>query len=208
MRSQRNRLPGQSASGTDPRRRRRHRGHRHRASPRAGTGACHRRRRLRGVVRARVRGAELDSHILLSVVLPPLLYSAALDFSFPTFLRNIRPILGLGVGLVVVTAFAVAGIASWLVPSADVRDRADPRRDRRAARRGHRGRGGPQARSAEKGDGDPHRRESDQRCGGAVPVLHRGRAGRGQPDLHREPAAAVHLQRRTRVRWSAPRWVT
>jgi monovalent cation/hydrogen antiporter len=62
-------------------------------------------------------GIELESEILLSVVLPPLLYSAALDFSFPTFLRNIRPILGLGVGLVVVTAFAVAGIASWLVPS-------------------------------------------------------------------------------------------
>ena len=58
---------------------------------------------------------ELDSHILLSVVLPPLLYSAALDFSFPTFLRNIRPILGLGVGLVVVTAFAVALVSSWLV---------------------------------------------------------------------------------------------
>jgi monovalent cation/hydrogen antiporter len=57
---------------------------------------------------------ELDSHILLSVVLPPLLYSAALDFSFPTFLRNIRPILGLGVGLVVVTAFAVALVSSWL----------------------------------------------------------------------------------------------
>ncbi|OFJ52091.1 cation:proton antiporter [Mycolicibacterium grossiae] len=58
---------------------------------------------------------ELDSHILLTVVLPPLLYSAALNFSFPTFLRNIRPILGLGVGLVVVTAFAVAAISSWLV---------------------------------------------------------------------------------------------
>lgn len=58
---------------------------------------------------------ELDSHILLTVVLPPLLYSAALNFSFPTFLRNIRPILGLGIGLVVVTAFAVATIASWLV---------------------------------------------------------------------------------------------
>jgi monovalent cation/hydrogen antiporter len=58
---------------------------------------------------------ELDSHILLSVVLPPLLYSAALDFSFPTFLRNIRPILGLGVGLVVVTAFSVAMVSSWLV---------------------------------------------------------------------------------------------
>ncbi|RAV08775.1 sodium:proton antiporter [Mycolicibacterium sp. GF69] len=58
---------------------------------------------------------ELDSHILLTVVLPPLLYSAALNFSFPTFLRNIRPILGLGIGLVVVTAFAVAAIASWIV---------------------------------------------------------------------------------------------
>ena len=58
---------------------------------------------------------ELDSHILLTVVLPPLLYSAALDFSFPTFFRNIRPILGLGVGLVVVTAFAVAAVSSWLV---------------------------------------------------------------------------------------------
>jgi CPA1 family monovalent cation:H+ antiporter len=58
---------------------------------------------------------ELDSHILLAVVLPPLLYSAALDFSFPTFLRNIRPILGLGVGLVVVTAFVVAAVSSWLV---------------------------------------------------------------------------------------------
>ena len=58
---------------------------------------------------------ELDSHILLSVVLPPLLYSAALDFSFPTFMRNIRPILGLWVGLVVVTAFTVATVSAWLV---------------------------------------------------------------------------------------------
>lgn len=55
---------------------------------------------------------ELDSHILLSVVLPPLLYSAALNFSFPTFLRNIKPILGLGVALVVVTAFTVAAVSS------------------------------------------------------------------------------------------------
>lgn len=60
-------------------------------------------------------GLDIDSEVLLSVVLPPLLYSAALGFSFPTFLRNIRPILGLGVGLVVVTAFAVAAVASWLV---------------------------------------------------------------------------------------------
>ena len=45
----------QSAGGTDPRRRRRHRGDRHRASPWAGTGTCPRCRRVRGVVRARIR---------------------------------------------------------------------------------------------------------------------------------------------------------
>ena len=61
------------------------------------------------------KAPELDSHILLAVVLPPLLYSAALNFSFPTFLRNIRPILGLGVGLVIVSAFAVAAVSAWLV---------------------------------------------------------------------------------------------
>lgn len=62
-------------------------------------------------------GVELDSHVLLSVVLPPLLYSAALGFSVPVFLRNIRPIVGLGVGLVVVTALVVAGVAMWIVPT-------------------------------------------------------------------------------------------
>jgi len=62
------------------------------------------------------KGIELPSGVLLTVVLPPLLYSAALNFSVPTFLRNIRPILGLGVALVLVTAFAVAGVAWWLAP--------------------------------------------------------------------------------------------
>ena len=58
---------------------------------------------------------ELDSHILLTIVVPPLLYSAALDFSFPTFVRNIKPILGLGVALVLVTAVTVAAVSAWLV---------------------------------------------------------------------------------------------
>ncbi|WP_368496939.1 Na+/H+ antiporter [Herbiconiux sp. A18JL235] len=60
---------------------------------------------------------ELDSEIILGLVLPPLLYSAALNFSFVSFARNFRPIVGLGVGLVVVTAFVVGGFASWIVPS-------------------------------------------------------------------------------------------
>lgn len=54
--------------------------------------------------------------LILGVVLPPLLYSAALDFSFHTFRRNIWPILRLGVGMVVVTAAAVGVFANWLVP--------------------------------------------------------------------------------------------
>ena len=73
---------------------------------------------LVGIAVSLVPGFEaphLDSQILLSVVLPPLLHSAALDFSFPTFVRNIKPILGLGVGLVVVTAFTVAAVSSFLV---------------------------------------------------------------------------------------------
>jgi CPA1 family monovalent cation:H+ antiporter len=59
---------------------------------------------------------ELESDILLTVVLPPLLYSAALNFSFPSFLRNIKPILGLGVAMVVVTAFAVGAVATIAIP--------------------------------------------------------------------------------------------
>jgi monovalent cation/hydrogen antiporter len=59
---------------------------------------------------------ELDSHILLTVVLPPLLYSAALNFSFPSFLRNLKPILGLGVAMVVITAVVVGWVASLVIP--------------------------------------------------------------------------------------------
>ncbi len=59
---------------------------------------------------------ELESDILLTVVLPPLLYSAALGFSFPSFLRNIKPILGLGVAMVVVTAFTVGLVATLAIP--------------------------------------------------------------------------------------------
>ncbi len=59
---------------------------------------------------------ELDSHILLTVVLPPLLYSASLGFSFSSFLRNLKPILGLGIAMVVITAVTVGFVASWLIP--------------------------------------------------------------------------------------------
>jgi monovalent cation/hydrogen antiporter len=59
---------------------------------------------------------ELDPKIILSIVLPPLLYSTALEFSFISFARNLGPILRLGVGLVLFTAFVVGGVASSIVP--------------------------------------------------------------------------------------------
>jgi monovalent cation/hydrogen antiporter len=59
---------------------------------------------------------QLAPDILLGIVLPPLLYSTALDFSFVSFVRNLGPILRLGIGLVLVTALAVGAAGSAVVP--------------------------------------------------------------------------------------------
>lgn len=59
---------------------------------------------------------ELDTDVILGVVLPPLLYSAAVGFSVSSFFRKLGPILVLGVGLVVVTALAVGFAGKLLVP--------------------------------------------------------------------------------------------
>lgn len=59
---------------------------------------------------------ELAPNLILGVVLPPLLYSAALDFSFVSFRKNLRHILRLGVVMVIVTTFVVGWFADWLVP--------------------------------------------------------------------------------------------
>lgn len=59
---------------------------------------------------------EIEPEVILGVVLPPLLYSTAIEFSFINFVRNLWPILGLGVGLVVITAFAVGFTADQLTP--------------------------------------------------------------------------------------------
>lgn len=58
---------------------------------------------------------EIEPELILGFVLPPLLYSTALEFSFIHFLRNLRPILSLGVLLVVATTFVVGLTANWLV---------------------------------------------------------------------------------------------
>ncbi|MEO8881826.1 MAG: cation:proton antiporter [Devosia sp.] len=62
----------------------------------------------------------VEPDIILHVVLPPLLYSAALNFSFLSFMRRLRSIFNLGVGLVVVTSAIASLVAGWLVPGLSV----------------------------------------------------------------------------------------
>lgn len=59
----------------------------------------------------------IDGHVLLNLVLPPLLYSAALDVSFLSFRRAIPQIRRLGIGLVVITAVVVGLLAWWIMPA-------------------------------------------------------------------------------------------
>jgi monovalent cation/hydrogen antiporter len=54
--------------------------------------------------------------LVLLLVLPPLLYSAALDSSYLRFRDNLRPIGLLAVGLVLFTTLVVGLAAWWLVP--------------------------------------------------------------------------------------------
>jgi CPA1 family monovalent cation:H+ antiporter len=59
---------------------------------------------------------ELPPEVILGVVVPPLLYSTVLDFSFVSLTRNLWSIMTLGVGLVVFTTVVVGFFASWLAP--------------------------------------------------------------------------------------------
>lgn len=60
---------------------------------------------------------ELESEVILALVIPPLLYSATRGASFANFGANLRPIISLGVILVVVTTGALGLLSSWLLPS-------------------------------------------------------------------------------------------
>ncbi|KDA06874.1 hypothetical protein DC31_07845 [Microbacterium sp. CH12i] len=59
---------------------------------------------------------QIDGHVLLNLVLPPLLYSAALNVSFVGFKRSLPQIRRLGIWLVLLTAAAVGLIAWWIMP--------------------------------------------------------------------------------------------
>lgn len=59
----------------------------------------------------------VDPEVILTVVLPPLLYAAALQVPFVDFRRNLRVIAFLSVVLVVVCALVVGGLVAWIWPA-------------------------------------------------------------------------------------------
>lgn len=59
---------------------------------------------------------ELDPEIVLLLILPPLLYAAALSTAFADFRANLRPIALLSFALVLATTFTVGVVAHLLVP--------------------------------------------------------------------------------------------
>lgn len=58
----------------------------------------------------------LNPDLVFLVFLPPILWSAAYFTSLRDFRLNLRPILMLAVGLVLVTTASIAGVARWLLP--------------------------------------------------------------------------------------------
>ncbi|GAB3586047.1 cation:proton antiporter [Amycolatopsis endophytica] len=59
---------------------------------------------------------QMEPELILTLVLPPLLYSTARESSFAQFKAAARPIIGLGVILVVVTALVVGFVVHLLLP--------------------------------------------------------------------------------------------
>jgi monovalent cation/hydrogen antiporter len=62
-----------------------------------------------------VPSIALEPDVVLLVLLPPLIYFAAFTMSWQAFRSNLRPILLLAFGCVIVTTIAVAGAAHWLL---------------------------------------------------------------------------------------------
>jgi monovalent cation/hydrogen antiporter len=78
---------------------------------------------LVGIVASYVPGApevEVDPHLILAVVLPPILYSAAITVPASDFRRNFKAISALAVVLVLVSAFVSGLVVYWLLPGLDL----------------------------------------------------------------------------------------
>ena len=64
-----------------------------------------------------VGAIEIEPHIVLEMVLPPLLFSAAVRMPTMDFRREMQAVAMLAIPLVFVSAFAVGFVINWLVPA-------------------------------------------------------------------------------------------
>lgn len=71
---------------------------------------------IAGSFMPRYEGFELEPEVVLIGLLPPLLYAAAIRTSLFDFRQQLRPILSLSVGLVIVTTGVVGLVVWWLLP--------------------------------------------------------------------------------------------
>ena len=64
-----------------------------------------------------VEAIEIEPHIVLEMVLPPLLFSAAVRMPTMDFRREMQAVAMLAIPLVFLSAFAVGFVINWLVPA-------------------------------------------------------------------------------------------
>ena len=64
-----------------------------------------------------VGAIEIEPHIILEMVLPPLLFSAAVRMPTMDFRREMQAVAMLAIPLVFLSAFAVGFVVNWLVPA-------------------------------------------------------------------------------------------
>lgn len=59
---------------------------------------------------------RVDPELILLLILPPLLYGAAVNVPLIDFRRNFRPVIGLSVVLVIISALVIGLVLHWAVP--------------------------------------------------------------------------------------------
>ena len=64
-----------------------------------------------------VEAIEIEPHLILEIVLPPLLFSAAVRMPTMDFRREMQAVALLAIPLVFISAFAVGFVINWLVPA-------------------------------------------------------------------------------------------
>ena len=147
---------------------------------------------------------EIDPEIILVGVLPPLLYSSAVSLPAIEFRRDFRPIAGLSILLVLLSAAALAFFFMLVIPGdgSVPRDRArrDPEPD---GCRGHLDR--EEARDLAARRDDARGREPAQRRDVARAAAHRGRRDRGRQRAGRRCRLGASSGACSSP-WSSARW--